>query len=978
MAELSERLQTVLGAAYRIEKELGGGGMSRVFVAEETRLARHVVIKVLPPDLALEMRVDRFNREIQLSASLQHPHIVPLLAAGGADDILYYTMPFVEGESLRTRLSRDGELPVRDAVRILKDVADALAYAHARGVVHRDIKPDNVLLTGHHAVVADFGVAKAVSQAKTESGLTSVGVALGTPAYMAPEQAAGDPNIDYRADIYAFGAMAYEMLTGRAPFAGLAPHQMLAAHVTEPVVPVTDRRPTLPPALANLVMACLAKNPADRPQSAAEILQTLEGMSTPSGSQAITSAGATMRHVLRRPRNRRVAIGLAAGALLAVGWAALRPHSATALDVNRVAIAPFDVLGGGELALWREGLVDVLSRSLDGAGPLRTVSPTLVVRRWDGRADAASARALGNTTGARLVVYGQLLAAGADSVRLTATVLDAANGNSLGDMELRDASARIDRLADSLTVNVLRVLSRTRAIGVVRGTPLGSKSLPALKAFLQGEQFLRRSDWDSALAYHQRAIALDSGFTLAWSHAGMAAGWQHAPTEDSTSRVYLLMAGRLNHGLPPRESLLVQSESLAAVALAGPQQLGASWGSYARRLNATLEDAVRRYPNDPELWYLLGDARFHTGALAGKSPRAALDAFDQAIALDSAFTPSYVHSVGLALFLDGPAAARRYGEAFLAAGALGSYARSTQLLLELLDPRTRGAAIAQIADSTPPGVATTIWIAINRWLDSSETVPQLMRAVAAAEQKRGKPTNASVFAFPLALAARGHLREAAATRTTAPLVVSQLALLGAIPPDSAARLAKGWAGQPGQGALFAAALLTAHRDTAALDALVHRLDSLRQHPPPQAPPIVRDILSYLAAAGRAYLTLTRGDSAAALRAFDALPDSACFGSCPIDQLVHAQLLSARGRAADAAALLERPQVGFTILLPTDVLRALERGRVNERLGNRERAVAGYMFVVQAWRNADPELKPYVDEARAALIRLGNEPRKSGG
>src|SRR5258705_8096839 len=266
MEELSGRLQAALGAAYGVERDLGAGGMSRVFRGEETRLARRVVVKVLPPELAAEISVDRFNREIQLSASLQHPHIVPLLAAGGEADVLYYTMPFVEGEALRTRLSRDGELPVKDAVRILKDVADALAYAHARGVVHRDIKPDNVLISGHHAVVADFGVAKAVSQAKTESGLTSVGLALGPPAYMAPEQAAGDHTMDHRVDIYAVGAMAYEMLTGRSPFAGLAPHQMLAAHVTEPVMPVTDRRPTLPPALAELVMAGLAKNPPDRPQ----------------------------------------------------------------------------------------------------------------------------------------------------------------------------------------------------------------------------------------------------------------------------------------------------------------------------------------------------------------------------------------------------------------------------------------------------------------------------------------------------------------------------------------------------------------------------------------------------------------------------------------------------------------------------------------------------------------------------------------
>jgi serine/threonine-protein kinase len=570
MAELSERLQAALGAAYRVERELGGGGMSRVFVAEETRLARRVVIKVLPPELAAEISVDRFNREIQLSASLQHPHIVPLLAAGGSADVLFYTMPFVDGESLRTRLAREGELPVRDAVRILKDVADALAYAHARGIVHRDIKPDNVLLSGNHAVVADFGVAKAVSQAKGQTGLTSVGVALGTPAYMAPEQVAGDPNIDHRADIYAFGAMGYEMLTGRAPFAGLAPHQMLAAHVTEPVVPVTDRRPTLPPALAGLVMACLEKNPADRPQTAAEILNTLEGMATPSGSVAITSPIATVRHVLRRPRNRWLTLAALAGIVLIAGWITLRPGTPVALDPNRIAIAPFDVHGGGpELALWHEGLVDVLSRSLDGAGPLRSASPTLIVRRWSGLADAGSAQALGRATGAGTVVFGDLLQAGPDSVRLTATVLNVADGASLGEIALREASDRMDQLVDSLTVRVLREMGRTRAIGLVRSSSLGSPSLPALKAFLQGEQFLRRSDWDSALAYHQRAIGLDSSFALAWSHAGMAAGWQHA-AQDSLSRTYKLRAGALNHGLAPRESLIVQAESIAAVVYAGP------------------------------------------------------------------------------------------------------------------------------------------------------------------------------------------------------------------------------------------------------------------------------------------------------------------------------------------------------------------------------------------------------------------------
>jgi len=972
MAELSERLQAALGTAYRVERELGGGGMSRVFVAEETRLARRVVIKVLPPDLALEMRVDRFNREIQLSASLQHPHIVPLLAAGGVDDVLYYTMPLVEGEALRTRLSREGELPVRDTVRILKDVADALAYAHARGVVHRDIKPDNVLLSGQHAVVADFGVAKAVSQAKTESGLTSVGVALGTPAYMAPEQAAGDPNIDARADIYAFGAMAYEMLTGRPPFSGMAPHQMLAAHVTEPVVPITDRRPTLPPVLGDLVMACLAKNPADRPQSATELLQALEGMATPSGSQAITSPVTTVRHLLRRPRNQLLAVAGAVALALLGGWLALRPRAAVVLDANRIAIAPFDV-AGANLKLWSEGLVDVLSRSLDGAGPLRTASPTLIVRRWTGRADEPSAQALGRETGAGTVVFGGLEQSGPDSVRLRATVLDVAGPTVLGEIELREQADRIDRVADSLTVGVLRVLGRTRAIGFVRGASLGSRSLPALKAFLQGEQFLRRSEWDSALAYHQRAIGLDSSFTLAWSHAGQAAGWTHS-AQDSVSRTYKLRAGALNHGLAPRESLIVVSESLASVVYAGPQQIAGAWWTYGKRLMATLDDAVRRYPNDPELWYMLGDARFHAGSLARVPLRASLEAFDRAIALDSAFTPSYVHAVPLGLEYGGTDAGRRYGRAFLAAGAMGTYAQSTDLVLRLLDPARRGAAITYLADSADNHLFQTVWLAIGRWTDSAETVVAMLRARADAEKKSGKTSNASLIVLPMALASRGHVNEAI-PRTTFPALLSQYALTGAIPPDSAARMARSWLTKPGDGLLFAMPILANARDTAAIAGTLRRTDSIRQHPPPSLPPIAKDFFGYALASQRAYLALARGDTTEALRLFDATPDTAAFGGSVLDDLVHAQLLAARGRLNDAAALLDRPTVGFNPTpSPAEIMRALQRGRIYERLGNTDRAAEGYGFVLRAWRNADPELQPYVTEARAALVRLAGEKR----
>lgn len=289
MSNLQAELQAAVGDAYRIEKELGGGGMSRVFVAEDVQLGRRVVIKVLPPEMCAGVNVERFRREIQLAAKLQHPHIVPLLAAGSRDDLLYYMMPLIEGESLRAKLAREGELPVGEAVKILKEVVDALAYAHRNQVVHRDIKPDNVLLSEGHAVVTDFGVAKAVTASTGESSLTSLGVALGTPAYMAPEQAVADPHVDHRADIYAAGAMAYEMLTGRPPFSGPNPQAVLSAHVTEAPEPATKHRTTVPESLNALLMRCLEKKAADRWQKAEELLPHLDAILTPSGG--ITPTG---------------------------------------------------------------------------------------------------------------------------------------------------------------------------------------------------------------------------------------------------------------------------------------------------------------------------------------------------------------------------------------------------------------------------------------------------------------------------------------------------------------------------------------------------------------------------------------------------------------------------------------------------------------------------------------------------------------
>jgi hypothetical protein len=334
-----DRLAAALAATYRIDDELVGGGMSRVFAATEHALGRKVVIKVLPPELSAGVNRERFQREIQVAAQLQHPHVVPLLSAGrvpSADapapdetmpgrataatsegDLLYYTMPFIEGESLRATIARRGRLPVRDVVRILHDVVEALAYAHGRGVVHRDIKPGNILTIGSHALVTDFGVAKALSAAMPVSGMTSAGMAIGTPAYMAPEQLAADPAADHRIDIYAVGLLAYELLSGQSPFVGTSPQATMAAQLTRVPDPLTTVRDDVPPALAAVIMRCLEKLPENRPQTAEALLDELDGVSTPAAGTGASGA-ATVKRPAASPSSSVQRKAVLAGVLLVV------------------------------------------------------------------------------------------------------------------------------------------------------------------------------------------------------------------------------------------------------------------------------------------------------------------------------------------------------------------------------------------------------------------------------------------------------------------------------------------------------------------------------------------------------------------------------------------------------------------------------------------------------------------------------------
>ena len=336
---MSDRTQTTdeirasFAAGYDLERELLGGGMSRVFLATERALGRQVVIKVLPPELAAGVNRERFRREVQLAAQLQHPHVVPLYSAGEHGEILYYTMPFIEGESLKHALQAKRRFTAKEVAGIMHDVVDALGYAHARGVIHRDIKPGNVLLSGKHAVVTDFGVAKAISASMPAVGMTTSGMAIGTPAYMAPEQLAGDPAADHRLDLYAVGLLAYELLTGEMPFAGNSPQETLAAQLTRTPEPINKVRRDVPPGLSAIIMRCLEKRPEARWQTAAELMHELDALTLSSGD--FGSAGAS-----RRPWALVGAAGVLLGAVAVWQQTQQREAAPTATPRDTVTMSP--------------------------------------------------------------------------------------------------------------------------------------------------------------------------------------------------------------------------------------------------------------------------------------------------------------------------------------------------------------------------------------------------------------------------------------------------------------------------------------------------------------------------------------------------------------------------------------------------------------------------------------------------------------
>jgi serine/threonine-protein kinase len=962
VSEISDRLQAAVGETYRIERELGGGGMSRVFLATEIGLKRQVVIKVLPPELTSDVMAARFTRELEVTAGLQHPHILPVLVNGARDGLLYYVTPFVQGESLRKRLERDARFSVDDTVAILDELASALGYAHERGVVHRDIKPENVLLSGGHAVLADFGIAAITAKdgrdAVASARLTEVGLSMGTPGYMSPEQATGEP-LDGRSDIYSLAVVGYEMLTGRPPFTGVSPMSVITQHLTAAPPNVHTLRGDVPDVLAAALAKALAKKAADRFQTAQEFRDALGGR----------YSGAYPSRRSSRLLGAAVGAGVVLLAVLAFALTRGSAGRAATLDRNLVAVAPFDVFDPA-YSMWREGLVDVLAANLDGAGPLRSVSPATAIRRWTGgTAERASAMEFAQELNAGIVVFGRVMGAGRDTVRIEASLVDAATDRVIGEVQVRDDISRMDRIADSLSLRILAELGQSRAIGLVRRGTIGSTSVPAIKAYLQGAQFHRRSEWDSATAYFRRAVEIDPNFAPALRLLSNALSWQTAGDRPGflvDYQPYALQAGARNVGLAPRESVLVASDSIfsALTLRQNDGRPGVDMYVLAGRLFDLLEDATDRFPEDPEVWFKLGDARFHFSNLhpSTQTQAGTRAAFDRAIALDSAFAPSYIHLVQVLNQLQDVDAMRAAMTAFLALQPGGEQAAGLRLATTLLDPATPRdeASLGRLFQSVGMRAIGTAYSTLLFLNDSSETQAVVARFMVHGLTQGRAPTQAADQirnAAAQGLLARGHVREALQVAPTAIPMIVQAGLVGALPVDSVDRLLARAGGEVGDMTIAPALLWYLMRgDSLGMERVVEtvRRSSGGFFPAP-----------LMAGA----LALTRRDTTAALRLL-AMPDSVCLTWCSAARFHVARLLAARGDDVAAGRLYDQD---YNALGVTRIMWMLDRGRVHQRLGNTQKAIDAFAYVVAAWQNPDPELKPYVDEARRGLNALRSDP-----
>ncbi len=978
-----EGLEAGLGATYRIREELGGGGMSATFIAEEVALGRSVVLKALSPDLATGLNAERFQREIQILARLQHAFIVPLLSSGVTQGHPWYTMPLVQGESLRARLQREGSVAPAATARILRDVAEALAYAQANGVVHRDIKPDNILLSGSHAMVADFGIAKALSAATKEGSITATGIAIGTPAYMAPEQAAGDAMTDHRADLYSLGVTGYEMLTGRPPFSNRPPMQLLAAHMTEKPEPISRIAPSVPKELAALVDQLLAKRPEDRPARAEDVVASLTTMLSGWTATDVLRTGPA-RGVLKSPTTWVATVALVAVAALGL-FRLLSPKKTIAQSA--VAVLPFTVQGGNDVAYLGEGMVSLLSANLDGAGELWSVDPkaVIVAARAKPIRNAEDARSLSAGLGAAFYVTGDIVQVG-NRVRLTAR-LESVDGKTRAVLANADgALAEPLPAIDALTASLLTGRSAGRQGGVADAT---TGSLAALKFYLSGQNALVNIDFSSSLKAFEQAVALDS--TFAKAHLGVAwAGWWLG----SDPQPGLAAALRHSNRLSGRE-----------------RQLLIAHGHFFRGEDIEAERLYREilnsYPDDLDALYPLGELLVHYSYRQGRSyTTASRDVLDRVLRIQPTHGEALFHRTHLAAhthdlqLLDtltarvlslshgntAEIASMRLFRAFLLPHR-DSTAQRDRVVRELQAADDFTALLSGMWLATMAGNRTSARTALSSALQPSRSERSraaLHVMLAQLDMAEGKRIGANSH-----LDAARRLDSDVALFYRVSFDMLPFRVLPATDRLELRRALEGWKGQNDirpVGGLPSFIWFPGSAYSLSRTYYLGLLDAQESHAEEAARHVAeleasRDrhsLAGDLAAGIRAELARQRGDMPTALATLERMNIRSPFtefASSGVherarERFLRAELLSKSGRDEEALAWLETSEKMLSIY--EDVYLGpvlLKIAEIHQRRGDRVRAVEYYTRFTQLWKDCDAEFRPMLSRARAQLTRL---------